>query len=113
MSDFSIGKRIKFLRVTRGISVAEFARRIGKSRTTVYRYESDEIEEMPYTVLVPIARALGTSPAYLLGYDEELEEKNNNKSTELIEAISRIDFSPEETKELLSYIEFIISKRKG
>ena len=79
-NNISIGKRIKLLRITKGITVAEFARLIGKSRTTVYRYESDEIEEMPYTVLIPIAKALGTSPAYLLGYDEEQEEKQDKKS---------------------------------
>lgn len=112
MKNLSIGKRIQLLRMQKGMSVSEFARRIGKSRATVYRYESDEIEEMPYTVLVPIAKALDTTPTYLMGFEEEEDTKEEKKSNEVVETILGFDFTDEETKDIMNYIEFILSKRK-
>lgn len=97
------------------MSVVEFARRIGKSRATVYRYESDEIEEMPYTVLVPIAEALNTTPTYLMGYENEsVEEKKGveTKNIKLIEMIAQINLTEDEINDIISYIEFILTKRK-
>lgn len=108
MREMSIGNRIHFLRKKKGMSVVEFAKRIGKSRATVYRYESDEIEEMPYTVLIPIADALDTTPTFLMGYEED----ENDNTDKLVEFVSELHFSDDEISEIINYIEFIISKRK-
>ena len=75
----SVGKRIKKLRKEKGLSVDELAKRIGKNRATVYRYEKDEILEMPYTVLLPLAAALDTTPAYLMGRDSLKSEFKKHK----------------------------------
>ena len=53
------------------MSADKLAEKIGKNRATVYRYEKDEIENMPYDVLEPIAEALNVSPAYLMGWEEK------------------------------------------
>lgn len=66
----TIGERIKELRKARGITVDKLAEIIGKDRATVYRYESKAIEDMPTSILEPLAKALGTTPAYLMGWDE-------------------------------------------
>ena len=42
------------------------AKRIGKDRATIYRYEKGEIENLPVTILEPIAAALNVDPASLL-----------------------------------------------
>lgn len=74
----SIGERIKNRRKELGLSVGDLAKKIGKNRATIYRYESSYIENMPTTVLEPIAKALNTTPAYLMGWvDEEIEKKND------------------------------------
>ena len=91
-----IGERIKKLRLERKMSVEELAKKIGKNKATVYRYEKNDIESMPYTVLVPIAEALNTTPAYLLGWEsngkinanlghvlKELRLKKNKKLSEI------------------------------
>lgn len=39
--------RIKQYREEKGIPMDEFARRIGKSKATAYRYESGDIEKIP------------------------------------------------------------------
>lgn len=75
----SIGARIKETRKKRKMSADELAKRIGKNRATVYRYENGDIENMPYKVLVPVANALGVSPAYLLTGLEEQEQTDGDK----------------------------------
>ena len=42
-----------------------------KNRATVYRYEKDDIKDMPITVLEPLARVLETTPADLMGWKDE------------------------------------------
>ena len=66
----SIGDRIKQRRLEIGLSVDQVADKIGKNRATVYRYESSEIEKFPIDVLTPLAEALRTTPAYLMGWDD-------------------------------------------
>lgn len=65
------GERIKQRRKELDISADELAVAIGKSRATIYRYESGEIEDMPITILEPLADALRTTPDYLLGWDDD------------------------------------------
>ena len=69
MKLMNIGERIKQRRVELELSVDEVASRLGKNRATVYRYENSDIENLPTTVLEPLARILQTTPAYLMGYD--------------------------------------------
>lgn len=66
----TIGERIKARRIELGLSAEEVARKIGKDRSTVYRYESNDIVKLPTTVLEPLARALNTTPAELMGYGD-------------------------------------------
>lgn len=67
----TIGERIKRRREELGISVGEVANRLGKHRATIYRYESDEIGSLPIDILEPLAIVLETTPAALMGWDED------------------------------------------
>lgn len=74
-----IGNRIKQRRVELDMTADDLAEKIGKSRATVYRYENGDIENMPTTVLEPIAKALKTTPAYLMGWeDRDIVESYDN-----------------------------------
>ncbi len=64
------GQRIKSRRLQLGYSVEELAKKLGKNRATIYRYENNEIENLPTTVLEPLAQALETTPAHLMGWDD-------------------------------------------
>ena len=66
----TIGERIKARRMEIGLSVDQVAEKIGKNRATVYRYESNDIEKYTLDVLMPLAEALRTTPAYLMGWEE-------------------------------------------
>lgn len=71
-----IGDRIKNRRKQLGLSVDQVADKLGKNRATVYRYESSEIEKMPIDIIENLANALQTTPAFLMGW----EDQNNDKS---------------------------------
>ena len=82
--------KIKERREKIGMSVEEVARKLGVARTTVYRYESAEIEKMPVSVLFDLANILRTNPFYLMGinYDEDITLQN--MSEEELEEYERI-----------------------
>lgn len=65
-----IGEKIKGKRKELGLTVDELAEKINKNKATVYRYENGEIENLPTIVLEPLAKALQTTPAFLMGWEE-------------------------------------------
>jgi len=71
----TIGQRIKSRRKELNLSVDELAKRLGKARATVYRYENGDIENLPLDILKPIADALEVEPAYLMGWKPDKKEK--------------------------------------
>ena len=76
----TIGERIKQRRKELGLSVDELADKLGKNRATIYRYESNEIEKLPTTVLEPLADVLGVSPGFLMGWEDESSEPDTLES---------------------------------
>lgn len=64
------GERIKARRKELGISAEQLADVLGVSPATIYRYESNYINSMKVDKIKPIADALNTSVAYLMGWDE-------------------------------------------
>lgn len=63
----NIGERIKARRLELGLTADQLAECVGKNRATIYRYENGEIENMPLSVMEPLAKALGITPAELFG----------------------------------------------
>ena len=78
----TIGERIKQRRMELGLSVDEVAEKLGKNRATVYRYESNEIENLPVGTLEPLAKILETTPAQLIGWDDDERTKRLRKAVE-------------------------------
>lgn len=66
----SVGERIKALRTRLGISQVDFAKRIGVSKQTLYKYENNIITNIPSDKIEAIARIFGISPAMLMGWEE-------------------------------------------
>lgn len=78
----TIGDRIKSRRKHLGMSADDLGRRLGKDRSTIYRYEKGDIENLPLDILEPIAQALGTTPQYLMGWEEV--QKNNDAISDIV-----------------------------
>lgn len=70
----NVGEKIKFRRKELGLSADQLAEKLGKDRSTIYRYESKEIEKLPIDIIEPLAKALLVSPQYLMGWTSEKDE---------------------------------------
>lgn len=115
----TIGEKIKQRRKELGLSAEELGAAIGKGRATIYRYENGEINDMPYTVIVPIAKALHISPESLF-FDktENIDEKADviARITNDPDMINRLNLyyrlSKEDKNSIDNYFDFIISNKK-
>ena len=127
-----IGERIKQRRLELGYTADALAKLLNKNRATIYRYENGDIENMPIDVLEPLAKALNTTPAYLMGWQEP-HQQNKSIQTEgyyvdpetaeyaemlrtrpemrMLFSASR-GISKEKMQEAVNYIEFIKSRNK-
>lgn len=126
----SIGKRIKALRTRQCLSIDDLAAKLGKNRTTVYRYENGDIENLPLSILNPLAEALNTTPAHLMGWSakEMISTKISDGEEESVyysvneayvrhveawhKAFGMDPFTDEEHEKLMEYGRFLISQRQ-
>ena len=73
MNEMGLGKRIKNRRKVLNLTADKLGEMIGKDRSTVYRYERDDIDNVSIKVVEQIANALNVTPGFLMGW-ETLEE---------------------------------------
>ena len=111
-----IGERIKNRRKELGLSADELAELLGKNRATVYRYESSEIENMPTTILEPLAKALRTTPAYLMGWEDPGEKSaptDDGRGETIKEIIKKIaQLSDSDLIQLDNFVSFLVAQSK-
>ncbi|NCB52510.1 MAG: XRE family transcriptional regulator [Clostridia bacterium] len=65
------GERIRARRKELGITADYLAEVLNVSRSTIFRYENGDIEKMPMSILEPISKVLNTTPAFLMGWDDD------------------------------------------
>ena len=106
-----VGQRIKLRREEIGLSVDELAEMLGKNRATIYRYESNEIEKLPTTVLEPLAKALHTTPAYHRGWETEEKPAPTDDENELLKVVKELNteyqFTDSQIDRIASYMRFV------
>ena len=101
-----MAQRIKALRLEKGLTLEQIAEVVGVGRSTVRKWETGIIANMRSDKIADLAKALGTSPAYLMGWDEEETKKENSLTgTELTEGelklIELFRNVPEDRRELV------------
>lgn len=70
----SIINRIKQRRNELNMSYQELADKTGLSKSTLQRYETGSIKNMPLDKLEELAKALDVKPSYLMGWSEKPSE---------------------------------------
>ena len=109
-----IGIRIKERRHEMGVSAEKLAALINKSPATIYRYEAGGIEKVPADILLTIATALNTTPAYLMGWTDDPNPykasavgMDNNKVIVIDENGQRFEFTlnAQQTRALLMFLD--------
>ena len=79
------------------MSVDELARKVGKDRSTIYRYENGDIGNMPLELVMPMVEALQMTPQELLSFFV-LKSEGFAERMEWFSATERDKFNDEETK---------------
>ena len=72
-----MAQRIKQLRQDRGLTLEQVAEVVGVGKSTVRKWETGMIANMRRDKIADLAKALGTTPAYLLGWKEEEDKKDS------------------------------------
>lgn len=67
----TIGEKIKELREEKGMTLEEVGNIVGVGKSTVRKWETGMIANMRRDKIAKLASALGTTPAYLMGWTDE------------------------------------------
>lgn len=104
---YEIIQRIKSRRAHLHLSYQDLADRTGLSKSTLQRYETGDIENIPLSKVEQLATALETTPQYILGWDENPEKKSASAAR-----LENSELTPEEDSQICDYIEYLLQKRK-
>ena len=75
-----MSQRIKTLRQEKGLTLEQVANVVGVAKSTVRKWETGMIANMRRDKIADLAKALGTTPAYLMGWNENDTEKEISPS---------------------------------
>lgn len=80
MIENDMAQKIKNLRLSQNLTLEQVANKVGVGKSTVRKWETGIIANMRRDKIASLAKALNTSPAYLMGWSEESEPKADKKS---------------------------------
>ncbi len=97
-----MAQRIKQLRKERGLTLENVAAVVGVGKSTVRKWETGMIANMKRDKIASLATALGTTPEYLMGWDEKKDSPGELQLTEgekiLLDLFNRV---PEDQQQLV------------
>ena len=79
-----MARKIKELRQAKNLTLEQVANVVGVGKSTVRKWETGMIANMKRDKIADLAKALGTTPAYLMGWHDE-EKKNSPTEDDLSE----------------------------
>ena len=80
-----MAQKIKALRQEKNLTLEQVANVVGVGKSTVRKWETGMIANMKRDKIALLAKALGTTPAYLMGWKEVDEKKNSPSEPTLTE----------------------------
>lgn len=66
-----MGQKIYNLRIQKGMTLEELGNMVGVGKSTVRKWENGMIANMKRDKILKVSEALGTTPAYLMGWEDE------------------------------------------
>lgn len=76
MSEKDMAKKINELRIAHGMTLEQVADIVGVGKSTVRKWETGMIANMRRDKIAALAKALHTTPEYLMGWSTEIENSN-------------------------------------
>lgn len=102
----NIMKRMKDRREELNMSYQTLSEKVGISKSTLQRYETGYIKNMPVDKLEAIADALNVSPSYLMGWDEY-------KPTTLAAHFDGDEYTEDELDEIKQFAQFVKNRKQS
>ena len=84
MSGGDMSNKIKELRKSKNMTLEEVGKKVGVGKSTVRKWETGMIANMKRDKILALANALDTTPAYLMGWIDEEEQKKNDIQADII-----------------------------
>lgn len=105
-------ENIKMKRLENKMTMEELAKKIGTSKPTIQRYESGKITNIPSDKIEAMARALNTTPEFLMGWKtrESTTVTDNDVKVALFGGDKEV--SEELWDEVMKYAEYLKEKYK-
>ncbi len=85
-----LSTKIKKLRLEREMTLEQVADIVGVGKSTVRKWETGMIANMKRDKIALLAKALGTTPAYLMGWKEESNRDNSPNEMKLTEGEEKL-----------------------
>ena len=110
----TIGKQIRKRRKELKMSVDELSAKIGKDRSTIYRYENGDIENFPLVLLFPLADALQTTPQELLSEMIVTSSKwLSERASEWFDSTGGYEFNEKEVRLFHEIARYLMNNRNS
>ena len=114
--DTELSRKIKELRLQKNMTLEQVGDIVGVGKSTVRKWETGMIANMKRDKIALLAKALGTTPAYLMGWKDEPKTKapDEPKLTEgekmLLDLFRQV---PEEQQQLVLQMISVALNNKG
>lgn len=107
----TIGQRIKQRRETLNIGQSDLARKVNISKQTLYKYENDIVTNIPSDKIQHLADALETTPSYLMGWEEFIDEvaAGSYEPAEIDKAIEMYEQYKHAMPKVQSMVDFLLT----
>lgn len=105
-----LGIKIKKLRLEKGMTLEDVAKIVGVGKSTVRKWEVGMIENMRRDKISLLAKALGTTPEYLFGWNKNAEPPLNSEDKSLLKKIQSL--TNEERKIIIDLVNTMYRKNE-
>jgi len=106
----NFGKRLRQIRLGRGMSQVALGAAVGVSNRVIHYYE-EESTQPPGAILVDLARALGVSADELLG-TKPVKKNGSPKAARLINRLQRVaELPPADQRAILKFVDALLASR--
>lgn len=87
----NIGDRIRLRRNQLDKTLEDVGKIVGVTRATIQRYENGNIQNIPSDKIELLAKALKTTPAFLMGWEDDETIKQNVQERKIIESFNKLN----------------------
>ena len=89
----TFGEKIKALRDQRGMTLEQVGDLVGVGKSTVRKWESGQIANMRRDKIALLAKALGVTPGFLMGWEDEDAQQAREDLAEDPDRKALLDFA--------------------